>query len=66
MTDHRRSATWVGATLGTFCALLALALTAHASDHRGAYTEEFHQTYAITSDGRIELDNINGPIHISN
>jgi len=65
MIHHRRPATWLGATLGTVCALLVLALSAHASDHRGALTEEFHQTYAITSGGRIELDNINGPVHIS-
>jgi DUF4097 and DUF4098 domain-containing protein YvlB len=50
--------------LGTLCTLLALALGAHASD-RGAYTEEFHQTYALTADGRIELDNINGAVHIT-
>jgi DUF4097 and DUF4098 domain-containing protein YvlB len=42
-----------------------LALGAHASDHRGALTEEFHQTYALTADGRVELDNINGDVHIS-
>jgi DUF4097 and DUF4098 domain-containing protein YvlB len=65
MNHHRRSATWLGAALGSICALLALALGAHASDHSGAFTEEFHQTYPITSDGRIELDNINGPVHIS-
>jgi DUF4097 and DUF4098 domain-containing protein YvlB len=65
MIHHRRSATWLGAALGGLCALLALAIGAHASDHRGALSEEFHQTYAITSGGRIELDNINGPVHIS-
>jgi DUF4097 and DUF4098 domain-containing protein YvlB len=65
MIHHRRSATWLGAALGSLCALLVLALNAHASDHRGALTEEFHQTYTITSDGRIELDNINGAVHIS-
>jgi hypothetical protein len=65
MTRHRQSATWLGAVLGTVCALLALALAAHASDHRGGLTEEFHQTYPITSDGRIELDNINGDLHVS-
>ncbi len=65
MIHHRRPATWLGAALGSLCALLVLALGAHASDHRGALTEEFHQTYAITSDGRIELDNINGAVHIS-
>jgi DUF4097 and DUF4098 domain-containing protein YvlB len=65
MNRHRRSATWLGATLGAISALLVLAVAAHASDHRGAMTEEFHQTYALTADGRIELHNINGDVHIS-
>src|SRR5579885_2779374 len=65
MNRYRRSATWMGATMGSICAVLALALAAHASDHSGQYTEEFHQTYAITADGRVELDNINGGVHIS-
>lgn len=65
MKRHRQSATWLEATLGTICALLVLTQGAHASDHSGSLTEEFHQTYAITSDGRIELDNINGAVHIS-
>jgi len=42
-----------------------LAIGAECSDHRGAFTEEFHQTYALTPDGRVELDNINGAVHIS-
>jgi len=57
--------TWLGAVLGTICALFIFALGAHASDHRGAFTEEFHQTYALTPDGSLELDNINGAVHIS-
>jgi DUF4097 and DUF4098 domain-containing protein YvlB len=65
MNRQRQFPTWLGAVLGTICALLVLALGADASDHRGAYTEEFHQTYAITPDGRVELDNINGAVHIS-
>jgi DUF4097 and DUF4098 domain-containing protein YvlB len=56
---------WSGAVLGTICALFVLALAAHASDHRGAFTEEFHQTYALTPDGHVELDNINGAVHIA-
>src|SRR5579864_938379 len=63
--NRYRSATWSGIILGTGCALLAFALSAHASEHRGALTEEFHQTYALTPDGRVELDNINGAVHIS-
>ena len=65
MNRLRHSATWLGAVLGTVCALFVFALGAHASDHRGALTEEFHQTYALTPDGRIELENINGSVHIS-
>lgn len=65
MNRQRQFATWSGAVLGTICALFVLSLAAHASDHRGAFTEEFHQTYALTPDGRVELDNINGAVHIS-
>jgi hypothetical protein len=65
MNRHRQSATWLGAILGTVCALLILAMGAHASDHRGSLSEEFHQTYALAADGRIELDNINGDVRIS-
>jgi DUF4097 and DUF4098 domain-containing protein YvlB len=65
MNRHRRSATWSGVVLGTAYALFAFALSAHASERRGSLTEEFHQTYALTPDGRIELDNINGDVHIS-
>jgi len=64
MNRLRQFPTWSGAILGTICALFVLALGAHAWDNR-AYTEEFHQTYAITADGRVELDNINGAVHIS-
>ena len=64
MNRHRQNATWLGAVLGTVCALLVLALAAHASDNRD-YTEEFHQTYTISADGRIELDSINGDVHIT-
>jgi DUF4097 and DUF4098 domain-containing protein YvlB len=65
MNGQRQFPTWLGAVLGTICALFIFALGAHASDHRGAFTEEFHQTYAIAHDGRVELDNINGAVHIS-
>jgi DUF4097 and DUF4098 domain-containing protein YvlB len=65
MNRHRQNATWLGAILGTICALLILALGAHASDHRGALTEEFHQVYTISPDGHIDLENINGDVHIS-
>jgi hypothetical protein len=65
MNRHRQSASWMGALLGSVCALLVFALGAHASDRRGSVTDEFHQTYPITADGRVELDNINGDVHVS-
>jgi DUF4097 and DUF4098 domain-containing protein YvlB len=49
---------------GVGAACVVLALGAYASE-RGAYTEEFHKLYAIAPDGRVELDNINGAVHIS-
>jgi len=65
MERERQIASWLGATLGTVCALLVLALGAHASDQSCSFSEEFHQTYAVTPDARLELDNIDGPVHIS-
>jgi DUF4097 and DUF4098 domain-containing protein YvlB len=43
-------------------AFLAFALQAHAWD--GTQTAEFHQTYPMSANGRIELENINGPVQI--
>src|ERR1700691_5695494 len=63
--NRRQIPAWAGAVFGTICALLVLALGAHASDHQGAFTEELHQAYALPPDGRVELDNINGAVHIS-
>jgi DUF4097 and DUF4098 domain-containing protein YvlB len=65
MNRDRQSATRWGAVLGASCALLVLAVSAHASDHSGSMTEEFHHTYTVPADGRIELDNINGDVHIA-
>lgn len=65
MYRQRQLPTWLGAVLGIIFALFVLALAARASDHRGAFTEEFHQTYTLAPDGRVELDNINGAVHIS-
>jgi DUF4097 and DUF4098 domain-containing protein YvlB len=52
-------------TISTLACALVLLSGAYAADHRGSLTEEFHQTYPLTANGRIELDNINGDVHIS-
>jgi DUF4097 and DUF4098 domain-containing protein YvlB len=65
MQRQQNLATWFGTALGTLCALLLVAAQGHASDHQGKLTEEFHQTYTLAADGRIELENINGAVHIT-
>ena len=64
MNRQHRLATWMGAIFGILGALL-LAANAHAKDWPGKLTEEFHQTYPLAAGGRIELDNINGAVHIT-
>jgi DUF4097 and DUF4098 domain-containing protein YvlB len=64
MNRQRHLATWVGTILGTLCALLLVVAQGHASD-RGRFTEEFHQTYPLAAGGRVELDNVNGDVHIT-
>ncbi|MGB7599589.1 MAG: DUF4097 family beta strand repeat-containing protein [Candidatus Sulfotelmatobacter sp.] len=58
--SHARSAIVV-----SLCSFCIVAVAAHASDHRGAFSEEFHQTYALSPGGRVDLENINGAVHIS-
>jgi len=59
--QHRRT-TWMGAILGSLCALL---FVAQAQAWPGKVTEEFHHTYPLAAGGRIDLDNINGAVHIT-
>jgi Putative adhesin len=65
MQRQRHLATCLGTVLGTLCALLLIAAQGHASDRPGKLTEEFHQTYTLAAGGRIELENINGSVHIT-
>src|ERR1700682_5446522 len=66
MQRNRRLATWTGAILGAFLALLLNSALAHAWDNDGAVvSEQFHHTYPLAPDGRIELENINGAVHIT-
>jgi len=64
MEPDRRFAAWTGAILGAFLALLVNSALAHARDDEFA-TAEFHQTYPLAASGRVELENINGAVHIT-
>jgi DUF4097 and DUF4098 domain-containing protein YvlB len=66
MRRNRRLATWTGAILGAFLAIMLNSALAHARDDNEArVTEEFHHTYPLSADGRISLQNINGAVHIT-
>jgi DUF4097 and DUF4098 domain-containing protein YvlB len=66
MERNHRFATWVGAVLGVSLAvLLNVALARGADDDAAAVTEEFHHTYPLSASGRIQLQNINGAVHIA-
>lgn len=60
MAQQRRRATVVGAILGMLFALLVAVAEGHAE-----VTEEFHQTYALSSGGSVELHNVNGDVRIT-
>ncbi len=64
MKRQRRLATWSGAVLGALCSLL-LVVQANATDHSKDLTEEFHHTYPLATGGRVQLENINGAVHIT-
>jgi hypothetical protein len=64
MTKFSRRATWAGALLGALTAFLAFTLQARALAWEGTETEEFHQSYPLSANGRIDLANINGPVQI--
>jgi DUF4097 and DUF4098 domain-containing protein YvlB len=65
MQRQSRLASGLGAVAGALSVLLIFAAVGHASDRQGEVTEEFHQVYTISPEGRVELENINGPVHIS-
>jgi DUF4097 and DUF4098 domain-containing protein YvlB len=59
--QQSRLATWTAAA----SVLILFTVVGHASDRQGSVTEEFHQVYQLSAEGRVQLDNINGPVHIS-
>ena len=64
MDRQRRLTTRMGVVLGTLCAL-AFATQSQSSDYSDRVTEEFHHSYPLSATGRVDLDNINGAVHIT-
>src|SRR6266513_4264757 len=65
MKQNRPFSAWLGLILGACAALLLNVAVARASDDEAVVTEEFHQTYSLNANGRVELQNINGAVHIT-
>ncbi len=68
--QNRRSISRVAvlATVLSMAASFMITAAAQASDHsdrQGPYTEEFHKVYPLSAQGRVEIENINGPVHIN-
>jgi len=61
--NRQRLTLQLGTILGVLCALL-YGTAANAKDY-GKLTEEFHHSYPLGAGGRVELDNINGAVHIT-
>jgi DUF4097 and DUF4098 domain-containing protein YvlB len=53
------------AALGAVSAVLLISNSAQGSDRKGSVTEEFHKVYPLSAQGRIEIENLNGPVHIT-
>ena len=47
--------------------IFSITLAAHAwpDDQQGKEREEFHKVYPLSAQGHVELENVNGPVHIT-
>jgi DUF4097 and DUF4098 domain-containing protein YvlB len=50
---------------GVISAIFLISSAAQGSDRKGSFTEEFHKVYPFSAQGRIQVENLNGPVHIS-
>jgi hypothetical protein len=65
MTEQNRVSISRAVVLAAIAAVFLMVGTAQASDRQGNYTEEFHKVYPLSAQGRVEIDNLNGPVHIT-
>src|SRR5450631_2894635 len=62
---RRRLAISQGVVVVAAWAIFLISSAAQASDRQGQLTEELHKVYPLSAQGRIQIDNFNGPVHIT-
>ena len=65
MTQRHKTVICQAVVTGAISALLLISSAAQASDRKGSFTEEFHKVYPFSAQGRIQIENLNGPVQIS-
>jgi hypothetical protein len=51
--------------VGAMSAISLISTAALGSDLKGNLTEDFHRVYPLTAQGRVEIENLNGAVHVS-
>src|SRR5580698_7703916 len=51
--------------LAALLAICAIHAAAQNTDRNGNFTEDFHKVYPLSAQGRVEIANINGAVHIT-
>src|SRR6202142_4597732 len=64
MTQHNRLSVCKAVAVAAISAIFLIS-SAAGSDPQGRLTEEFHKVYPLSAQGRIEVENVNGPVHIT-
>jgi DUF4097 and DUF4098 domain-containing protein YvlB len=65
MMQGRTVAASLPVALGAMTAILLIWTAAQGSDRKTSFTEEFHQVYPLSAQGRIQIKNLNGAVHIT-
>lgn len=55
----------IGSVVLAVAMLFVLTALGHASEWEGTVVEEFHHVYPLTANGRVAIESINGPVHIT-
>jgi DUF4097 and DUF4098 domain-containing protein YvlB len=51
--------------LAALLAICAIHAAAQNTDRNGNFTEDFHKVYPLSAQGRVEIENLNGAVHIT-